>query len=212
MMSRTVRVGLFLVPVLMAGAWGAVLRAEAPVASLDGKTVVVPIALSSSGDAEVAGLQCDVLLEGGDARYEGADLGPSGRSADKALSTNAIGRGKVRLILVGLNQNAISDGVVAELRYRITDEAQALGTPVLSGVILSDPYGVRVPEGGEGVAGTPLASQASERGASAWVAVLLLGVVCGAIFVVTRAARRRRQPRHGDRRPPTQHRRKTKPC
>jgi cytochrome oxidase assembly protein ShyY1 len=177
--------------------------------------VTLPVRLHASSEEQVAGLQCDISLDATGLSYVGTEMGPAGQAADKALSANPVGRSEIRLILVGLNQNVIGEGVVADLLLKAVAEAPiAPEMAVLDDVILSDPYGARIAVTSAGMP-LPRSAHAARNSApsqrATWMALALLFLVCGMVFAVTRAAQRSRKPRHA-RRLQAKHRRESKSC
>ena len=186
-----------------------------PIVDDAGTTVTLPIHLHASPEEQVAGLQCDISLDRTGLSYVGTEMGPAGQAADKALSANPVGRSEIRLILVGLNQNVIGEGVVANLLLKAASDAPiAPEMAVVGDVILSDPYGARIAVTATGMP-TPRPVQAGQDSAASqratWMALALLFLVCGMVFAVTRTAQRSRGPRHA-RRLQTKHRRESKSC
>jgi hypothetical protein len=73
--------------------------------------------LKSDGDA-LTGIQFDIEF---DATVFDVSLenGPAAEEADKSLQVASLGAGKRRVMIVGLNQNNLSEGVVAILRVSL---------------------------------------------------------------------------------------------
>ena len=101
---------------LMAAQCSAAELSLRPVPSASGESTVLIVTLSSSAGAPAAaltGIQFD--LEYDVSTFEvSVSSGAISQGAGKGISTAANGSGK-RVLVVGLNQNALSDGVVAVL-------------------------------------------------------------------------------------------------
>lgn len=105
--------GVAAVLVCLALAHGARLELG-PAASLNGY-VVVPISVQGGSEEAVAGLQFDLNFDAANYALHEIILGPAADQAGKeALYTEAVA-GVTRVLVVGMNQNVIPDGVVATL-------------------------------------------------------------------------------------------------
>ncbi len=171
----------------------------APIVGGTDGTLTIPLQLDTAPGEEVAGLQCDILLKDTALEYEKAEIGPVGKAAAKILSANPLGRAKVRLILVGLNQNIIGEGVVANLVFRVPEGSS--DSPEIAGlgdIIFSDPFGTPIPvtfAGAQAAQPIRLRQHISQGAPIPWMALPLFILLCGFILAITRVARKRRKPR-----------------
>jgi len=122
--------------------------------AMPGETEVsVPLSLVSGPGEEVSGIQCDILFDADVLSLPKVAAGPAAIAAVKQLSFDNIDDGRVRVIIAGLNQNAVSDGVIAYALFDIADNAPGSEQRVvLDAVLLSSCYGVEVPS--EAVSGS----------------------------------------------------------
>ncbi len=129
--------------------------AQTPMASLSvgsgsglpGATgVSVPVSLSSQGGAQVAGLNLDLTFDSSRLAVGSVTIGSAASSAGKSLSWTQPAANRIRVIIVGFNQDAIPDGTVAVVNFNVLGGA-APGTSslTLSSTAASDPTGNPVP-------------------------------------------------------------------
>ena len=107
-------------------------------------SVRVPVVIGPLGAESVAALQFDLLFETNQLRFDGVEPGPSAVDGSKSTHANPIRPGTARIIVAGLNRNALANGVVAWARFSPAPGAQPPFSVRLSGVVLSDPYGTAV--------------------------------------------------------------------
>lgn len=136
-------IGLWLVPM----AWGAELSLAVSRAPADDTRIEAVVFLKSAPGEDVSGLQFECDFPGLNAMLETVEIGEAAAGAAKAVNFNRISRGRVRAIVAGLNQNVVPDGPVARLRFRVEHGAGLDGAApfTLSKVVLSDPFGSRIP-------------------------------------------------------------------
>jgi len=116
-----------------------------PAVTTAGEEFVIPLLLQSSGKEQVAGLQFDLALDSSVFALRGVDTGSATTTAGKLVSSNAMGSGKLRIIIAGLNQTAIPNGELIRLRLVPQSGADSgVYELKLSGVVLSDPAGKRL--------------------------------------------------------------------
>lgn len=106
--------------------------------------VVAEIALNTSPEERVAGLQFDLLFNRDTVALGKVTAGPAAAAASKDVYCSAQ-RSGARVIVAGLNQNVLEDGVVAEVCLYASSAAEKTEPVALTGVVLSDPFGRRVP-------------------------------------------------------------------
>jgi len=108
--------------------------------------VSVPVSLSSGSGEQVAAIQFDILFDSAILVLSDATVGPAASSAGKDISFSTVEPGKARVIIAGLNQNVMSDGIIANALFNVNRSAPGgEESLLLSGVLLSDPNGVEVP-------------------------------------------------------------------
>ena len=108
--------------------------------------VSVPVSLSSGVGEQVAAVQFDITFNSAILVLSDATAGPAASSAGKDISFSTVEPGRARVIIAGLNQNIIPDGIIANALFNVNISAPGGEEPVsLSGVLLSDPNGVAVP-------------------------------------------------------------------
>jgi len=115
--------------------------------------VSVPVSLCSAPGEEVAGAQFDIVFDDTILSLPDVVAGPAASDAVKYVYSSEFEPGMVRVIVMGLNQTTIADGVIAYALFTVADEA-SVGAQYLSltQVLLSDPYGLAVPS--ESVSGS----------------------------------------------------------
>ncbi len=102
-----------------------------------GETVTLPLTLVTNGGS-VASLQVDLGFAA-PLTFSAVAAGTAAEAAGKSVSGIATAGG-ARIVVVGLNQNAIGDGIVATVTLGIGSAATAGTYPVtLSGVVAADP-------------------------------------------------------------------------
>ncbi len=95
-----------------------------------GATVQVPVHLYSFGGAQPAGLQLGLDFNPAVLTFRQASAGPVATAAGKSAQANSPSAGNLRLIVFGLNQNVMSDGIVAYLEFQIAAGAAPVATPL----------------------------------------------------------------------------------
>ncbi|MEK7793865.1 MAG: cohesin domain-containing protein, partial [Candidatus Hydrogenedentota bacterium] len=133
---------------IRAAAFGALLAVAASGATLRFGDVTtdaqgylhVPVTIAAEDYEQVAGLQFDLNFDETNFAFMDVVLGPSAENAGKdAVFTDAF-TGTTRVLVVGMNQNTMQDGGVAELVFDPLD-ASALDSLELTGGLVSDPFG-----------------------------------------------------------------------
>jgi hypothetical protein len=111
----------------------------------DAGEVTVPIRLVPGPGEEVASLQFDLQYETNLLIFQAASTGQTAKAAEKMVHHKETSPGKLRIILAGLNQNALEAGVVVECRFQRAESAPIYLSPSLKNAVLSDPFGSKVP-------------------------------------------------------------------
>ena len=78
----------------------------------------------AAGSAAPTGIQFDLEYDAASLDI-GVEAGPAAREAGKSLQSAMIQAGKQRVLVVGFNKNAISDGVVAVLHVSLKSTGEA---------------------------------------------------------------------------------------
>lgn len=132
---------LFAVP-----AWGATLSAGS--ASVTPAMAGVPIAITltpQSGDL-VAAIQFDLAFDPRVAGLAEIRPGDAATAAGKSVSTNEVSPGHFRVIIAGLNQNAMGAGEVAVPHFNIAGAPPNGDHPLrLEDLVMANPNGRAVP-------------------------------------------------------------------
>lgn len=112
-----------------------------------GETAVsVPLTLTVSPGDTIAALQADVGFDPDTLSLSSVSAGPSAIAANKNVSFSVQAPGLIRLIIAGLNQNALTDGVVADMVFDVKQNTIAGSQAILlDKVLAADPTGVSVP-------------------------------------------------------------------
>jgi uncharacterized protein (TIGR03437 family) len=90
------------------------------VSAQPGGTVVADVQYASQG-TQVTGVQMDIEYD--PILAVDATIGPSGSVAGKSLTAADISTGKKRILIAGLNQNALGDGVLLSLKISVPSNA-----------------------------------------------------------------------------------------
>jgi hypothetical protein len=87
------------------------------------QSVILTVNLKSAGEA-LTGIQFDIEFDAAvfDVSLEN---GQAQEQAFKSLQSASLGEGKRRVLIIGLNQTSLSDGVVAILRVSLKGDAEA---------------------------------------------------------------------------------------
>ncbi len=108
--------------------------------------VPVSISLAAAAGQQVAALQFDLLFSSSVLSLPQVSVGAAAQAAGKSVSQSVVRSGRVRVIVAGLNQNAIADGIVAEAHFSIAAAApDSVEAIAFTGVVLASPAGLSVP-------------------------------------------------------------------
>lgn len=108
--------------------------------------VEVPVTLAPGAGEAVAGMQFDVVYAAGIFPEAHAEAGPVAVAAGKLVFWSAPESGRLRVIVAGLNQEAMGEGVAVRLVFSVSEDApENAYLLVLENVLLSDPGGRSVP-------------------------------------------------------------------
>ena len=85
-----------------------------------GGTVELPVTLATAGTAAASGFQTDLGFDAAKLSYVSARVGEKSVAAAKGLSSSVLANGQIRLLVSGVNQNAIATGTVAYVSFKLT--------------------------------------------------------------------------------------------
>lgn len=106
-----------------AQAVGATLSAGSASGAPGDLNVVVPVSLSSPPEADVSGVQFDMSYDNGRLAVSGVTIGAAASSAGKSLSWSLPSASTVRVLVSGINQEAIGDGTIANILFNVLPAA-----------------------------------------------------------------------------------------
>jgi cohesin domain-containing protein len=86
-----------------------------------GETVKIPVTLRTDGSA-ISALQFDVEYDDA-AMFVTAAIGPASAGADKKVSASDVVKNRKRVLIFGLNQTNIKDGVIVLLLAEVKPDA-----------------------------------------------------------------------------------------
>jgi len=190
---------LLLMP--LSGAFGATatLTVQTAAAQPDGGSLTLPVVFSAPTGCAVAAIQFDVEYDPAllmPAPSGGVLEGAAAKAARKQISFSKTSPGRIRVLVVGLNADAIAGGEVARLNFSISGDAAAAASAVHVGnAVLADPNGSEVPvrTGGEaqnGPVSPPDTGPGSFQAVPIAASMLLLGCLAAACAVVLLVWRR----------------------
>ena len=95
---------------------------------------------------QVSAIQFDLVYRAPALSVAHIETGEAAVAAGKTVSSYQLDEGKHRLIIIGMNKDPISNGVVAEVYFGVSDQARNGTYPVdLENQVLSNPVGIEVP-------------------------------------------------------------------
>lgn len=180
----------------------ATLSLGAPAASAEG-VLDIPVLFQPGPGEAVSSLQFDLRFDAAAQTWLELVPGHSSTSSGKMVSTNALGKGRHRVIVAGFNKNQLPEGALATVRFQMRASQPGL---TIESPILSDPEGRAVRVAVLGLptveAGLPGAIPAAPKGCAcgreehAGVSggdfLLVAGMGLGLLAARTREARQRR--------------------
>ena len=95
-----------------------------------GQALVVPINLTAQGTAAPATFQTDLNFDQTKLTFTSAQAGTQLTSANRSLSASVLANGNVRLLATGVNQTAISNGLVVNVTFTLNAGFLSGTTPV----------------------------------------------------------------------------------
>jgi hypothetical protein len=106
-----------------------------------GSVVQVPVAIESTSSAQPVGLQLDISFNTSYLTFNQCTTGAAAAAAEKSASCNTLSAGNLRLLVAGLNQRVMANGIVTWLEFRIAAGLSAFTTPLTASKIkVSDFY------------------------------------------------------------------------
>ncbi len=112
-----------------------------------GQQLILPLKLTQYTTGNItAGLQADIVFDPAVFDYVSVTAGPVATGAGKSVTGSLQGSGnKVRVVLFGLNANAMSDGIVANVTFTTKMTAQVGTTSIeIEGFTASNPSAVTI--------------------------------------------------------------------
>jgi len=110
------------------------------------KNISIPINLTSAPGEEVSAFNFDLLFDASRLSFKEVTLGSVAVGAGKSLSHSKPGSNTIRLVVIGLNQNVISDGTVLTCTFDIIDNAPSGKAKLtIANQSISDPKGNQMP-------------------------------------------------------------------
>lgn len=113
-----------------------------------GSTVQVPVTLTNATGIAVSAIGIDVGYDTNCLENPVASIGPAADRVGKQISSNLSSAGLFRIGVAGLNNNAIGDGIVANVTFSIKSTAPVGSTTLLNTPSASDSNGDLVPVSG----------------------------------------------------------------
>lgn len=89
-----------------------------------GQTVTIDIRLTNIPGTNISSINFDLLYDSTQVSFDKAITGKVVSEAGKSLSVSNPVPGELRVIIFGLNQNAIADGILAQMSFRINTTAK----------------------------------------------------------------------------------------
>lgn len=140
---RLIAVGILVLAAAQVQSEGRIGLGAEPEFNSDG-SIQVPVLLIPPAGESVAALQFDLAFEATQLQLAGAEAGSTALDASKSVHVNPLKPGTTRVIVAGLNRNALAEGTVAWARFTPAPGARPPFIVGLSGAILSDPFGTAV--------------------------------------------------------------------
>ncbi len=110
------------------------------------RSVPVSVTLAVGSGEEVSAARFTVTFEDDALSLPDVALGSAAAAAGKTINTSQDGPGSTQVLVAGLNQTPISDGVLAVAHFDVESNALAGDYDIsLEAVSLSDPFGSPVP-------------------------------------------------------------------
>jgi hypothetical protein len=121
------------------GAFASEIALQEPLVGED--YVSIPVTVSTDGADQPASLQFDVTYDAANFAVVDVQVGDAAAQAGKTAVFSESGSGTLTVLVAGLNQNVITDGVVANVSLCPLSQAADTQTLFLDAVVVSDPFG-----------------------------------------------------------------------
>jgi len=89
------------------------------------ENVTVPIVLISKPESNISSINLDLIYDANKLTFNKAQAGKILSEAAKSLSTSQPAQGRLRIVIMGLNQNVLVDGALANVTFLINANAKA---------------------------------------------------------------------------------------
>ncbi len=89
-------------------------------AGITGRTVELPVAIGATGTAAPAGFQLNLGFDASKLSFVSARAGEQSAAAGKGVVSSTPQNGQIRLVLAGVNQNAIAAGIGVYASFQLT--------------------------------------------------------------------------------------------
>ena len=146
-------VAIILLVQSLATAATATLTVGEAVAPSEGGSVSLPVLLTVPAGQRVAGIQFDVEFDPSALQVPataGIVAGSAAKAAGKQVSCSVLAPGQIRVLVIGFNQETMSNGEVAAISFSMKQDHMHDREPVrLHNALLSDPAGIQVPVAGQ---------------------------------------------------------------
>lgn len=130
----------------MAGAGAAEIVVANGMAALPGWSLRIPVSLIKGAGESVAAVQFDLTFDAAVLSVQSVAAGTAAVAAGKDVTYSEVDTGTIRIIVSGLNMNAVPDGTVAYVEFAVASSAEPAFYPVAPVALLaSDPLGVSIP-------------------------------------------------------------------
>ena len=114
-----------------------------------GETVTIPVTLTNASGYQVSGVSTDITYDTSYLESPSVSIGAAGTSAGKDVGFNEISSGTIRVgVFSASNNNAIGDGIVAYVSFKIKSSASSGQTTLGNTPSGSDPSGNDITMGG----------------------------------------------------------------
>lgn len=103
--------------------------------------IAVPIHIAPEEGDQMAGLQFDLDYDGASMYIAGIEAGISAEQAAKDIVFSPMDENTIRVVVAGINQNTLEEGVVAMVYVQHLDDGAAGPAMELDAIVVSDPIG-----------------------------------------------------------------------
>lgn len=114
-------------------------------ASPGAQNVILPVNLVSGTGEDVSGLNMDIGYDTSKVTFKGVTTGQAALDAGKTVSSSSPQSGTIRIIVFGLNQTRIADGIIANISFDIQSGISGAITLTVSKAAASAPDATSVP-------------------------------------------------------------------